>query len=213
MSDSYDPRKIVATGYDQISDRFQEWNVLQRPDERARYAQILLDHAQRGMRLLDLGCGPGMPTTKQLAERYRVTAVDISVINAKIAARNVPKAQIICADMTTLHFPPESFDAISAFYSLIHIPRDELGEFLGRMTRWLRPNGLFVGCLTAHDMPDGYVDDWLGAPMYWSGFDSQSNRDLLREAGLTVHTAIEETADEDGEEVTFLWVIAERRTF
>jgi cyclopropane fatty-acyl-phospholipid synthase-like methyltransferase len=161
------------------------------------------------MPLLDLGCGNGLPFTKQLAERYRVTAVDISPVQAKLAARNVPRAQVICGDMSNMHFPPESFDAISAFYSLIHLPREELGDFLVRMTRWLRPNGLFVGCFIAHDMP-GDIDDWLGAPMYWSGYDSQRNRELLRAAGLTIHSAVEEHADEDGQDVVFLWVIAER---
>jgi cyclopropane fatty-acyl-phospholipid synthase-like methyltransferase len=150
-----------------------------------------------------------LPFTKQLAERYRVTAVDISPVQAKLAARNVPRAQVICGDMSNMHFPPESFDAISAFYSLIHLPREELGDFLVRMTRWLRPNGLFVGCFIAHDMP-GDIDDWLGAPMYWSGYDSQHNRELLRAAGLTIHSAVEEHADEDGQDVVFLWVIAER---
>ena len=209
MSTPIDPRRIVANGYDKIALRFQEWGANLRIEERDRYIQVLLDHATRGMPLLDLGCGNGLPFTKQLAERYRVTAVDISPVQAKLAARNVPRAQVICGDMSNMHFPPESFDAISAFYSLIHLPREELGDFLGRMTRWLRPNGLFVGCFIAHDMP-GDIDDWLGAPMYWSGYDSQRNRELLRAAGLTIHSAVEEHADEDGQDVVFLWVIAER---
>jgi SAM-dependent methyltransferase len=209
MSTPIDPRRIVANGYDKIAQRFQEWGANLRIEERDRYIQVLLDHATRGMPLLDLGCGNGLPFTKQLAERYRVTAVDISPVQAKLAARNVPRAQVICGDMSNMHFPPESFDAISAFYSLIHLPREELGDFLVRMTRWLRPNGLFVGCFIAHDMP-GDIDDWLGAPMYWSGYDSQHNRELLRAAGLTIHSAVEEHADEDGQDVVFLWVIAER---
>ncbi len=209
MSTPIDPRRIVANGYDKIALRFQEWGANLRIEERDRYIQVLLDHATRGMPLLDLGCGNGLPFTKQLAERYRVTAVDISPVQAKLTARNVPRAQVICGDMSNMHFPPESFDAISAFYSLIHLPREELGDFLVRMTRWLRPNGLFVGCFIAHDMP-GDIDDWLGAPMYWSGYDSQRNRELLRAAGLTIHSAVEEHADEDGQDVVFLWVIAER---
>ena len=112
--------------------------------------------------------------------------------------------------MTQLAFPPESFDAICAFYSLIHVPREDLPEFFVRLTRWLRPNGLFVGCLTAYDLPSEFAADWLGVPMYWSGYDSERNRELLRDAGLTVHSAVEETQDEDGVAVTFLWVIAER---
>jgi ubiquinone/menaquinone biosynthesis C-methylase UbiE len=139
----------VAQGYDQIADRHREWALQVRVDERNRYLQVLIDHAQRGMHLLDLGCGTGVPTTRRLAERYRVTGVDISVANAKQAAINVPRAQIICGDMSNIHFPPESFDAISAFYSLIHLPRQEMPQFLSRMTRWLRPNGSAYRCTGA----------------------------------------------------------------
>ncbi len=211
MTDSASPRQIVARGYERLTQRYTEWATSKNDESRGRYMQILLDHARGGMHLLDLGCGTGLTSTKRLAESYRVTAVDISPKSAKLAARAIPRAQVICADMTKLWFPPESFDAISAFYSLIHIPREDLPEFFVRMTRWLRPNGLFVGCLTAHDMPAEVSEDWLGVPMYWSGYDSDRNRALLRDAGLTVHSAVEETQDENGDAVTFLWVIAERR--
>jgi cyclopropane fatty-acyl-phospholipid synthase-like methyltransferase len=210
LNDNPTPRQIVARGYDQLTQRYTEWATAKHDESRGRYMQVLLDHAGSGMRLLDLGCGTGLTSTKRLAESYRVTAVDISPKNAKLAARAVPRAQVICADMTQLAFPPESFDAISAFYSLIHIPREDLPEFFVRVTRWLRPNGLFVGCLTAYDLPSEFSADWLGVPMYWSGYDSERNRELLRDAGLTVHSAVEETQDEDGVAVTFLWVIAER---
>jgi hypothetical protein len=47
--------------------------------------------------------------------------------------------------------------------------------------------------------------------MYWSSYDSQTNRRLVREAGLSIVEAREESADEFGQPVTFLWVIAEKR--
>jgi cyclopropane fatty-acyl-phospholipid synthase-like methyltransferase len=210
LTEPLNPRQIVARGYDQLTDRYAAWATSFPDESRQRYMRILLDHARGGMRLLDLGCGTGVTSTKRLTDVYRVTAVDISPANAKAAARALPKAQVICADMTQLAFPPESFDAISAFYSLIHIPREDLPEFFGRVTRWLRPRGLFVGCLMARDTPADVADDWLGVPMYWSGYDSDRNRSILREAGLTVHSAVEESVDEAGDPVTFLWVIAER---
>lgn len=210
MTDSTNPRTIVARGYDQLTERYAAWAASFPDESRQRYMQVLLDKARSGSRLLDLGCGTGTTSTKRLADAYRVTAVDISPANAKVAARAIPKAQVICADMTQLAFPPESFDAISAFYSLIHVPREELPDFFIRMTRWLRPEGLFVGCLMARDTPADISDDWLGVPMYWSGYDSERNRTILREAGLTLHSAVEERVDEAGEPVTFLWVIAMR---
>jgi SAM-dependent methyltransferase len=204
------PNDIVRSGYDKIGKRYSEWGNTHRDDSRQRYTQVLIDHASRGMRLLDLGCGNGQPTTKLLSSRYRVTGIDGSPVQIAQATQNVPRGQFICADIATVHFPPESFDAICAFYSIIHVPRTEHASLFQRINRWLRPNGIFVGCLTAADMPADYVDDWLGVPMYWSGFDSTHNRQLLRDAGLTIHSALEETVDEDGDDVTFLWVIAAR---
>ena len=42
-----------------------------------------------------------------------------------IARENAPRARFVRADMTEVDFAPESFDAVVAFYSIIHVPRDE----------------------------------------------------------------------------------------
>ena len=47
--------------------------------------------------------------------------------------------------------------------------------------------------------------------MYWSHYDSATNRALIEQAGLHIISAREETAEEDGQPVTFLWVIAQKR--
>jgi hypothetical protein len=52
--------------------------------------------------------------------------------------------------------------------------------------------------------------DWLGVPMYFSHFDGATNRRLVEDAGLRIISAREETADEDGVPVTFLWVVARK---
>jgi len=48
------------------------------------------------------------------------------------------------------------------------------------------------------------VPDFHGAPMYWSHFDTENNRRLLREAGFDVLQADE--IEDEGE--TPLWVVA-----
>ena len=42
-------------------------------------------------RVLDLGCGAGVPIARRLAERYKVTGVDISERQIMLVRRNVPK--------------------------------------------------------------------------------------------------------------------------
>ena len=160
--------------------------------------------------MLELGCGQGVPTTKLLAERFAVTGVDISAAQLEIARREVPNATYLHADMASLTIPPNSFDGVAAFYSLIHVPRDEHAALLARIASWLRPGGILVATMGARDNPGDIEEDWLGAPMYWSQWDATTNRRLVETAGLRIISAREETADEDGALITFLWVVAEK---
>ncbi len=82
-----------------------------------------------------------------------------------LARKNVPNATFLQADMTTLDFQPASFDAIAAFYSIIHVPRSEHAQLLGSISAWLRPGGLFVASMGASSTETGFEQDWLGAPM------------------------------------------------
>ena len=46
--------------------------------------------------------------------------------------------------------------------------------------------------------------------MYWSSWDQRTNRRLLEAAGLDVIVDTVETSVEDGEQVTFQWVVARK---
>lgn len=59
-------------------------------------------------------------------------------------------------------------------------------------------------------MQTDYEEDWLGAPMYWSGFDPQTNRQIIEEAGLNIISAREETEEEHGQPARFFWVVAQK---
>src|SRR5437773_36989 len=65
-----------------------------------------------GARILDLGCGPGVPTARRHAEQFDVTGVDISERQIEAAREAVPSGRFIIADMTDIEFSPASFDAV-----------------------------------------------------------------------------------------------------
>src|SRR5262245_60141619 len=104
------PKKIVADGYDEIAQRYLAWSALDPSPERMRYLGRLLDLLPAGAEVLELGCGAGVPVTQALAERWRVTGVDISAEQIALAEQHVPDATFIHADMTTLDLPAGSFD-------------------------------------------------------------------------------------------------------
>ena len=205
-----DPKQIVTDGYDHIAEQHEEWASGVRVEERAKYTSVLIEKLLKGAEVLELGCGSGMPTTQQLAEKFAVIGVDISARQVALAQQKVPAAKFIHADMTTLDFPDDSFDAVTAFYSIIHVPRQEQVELLNKIASWLRPGGLLVITMGAHSTEAYFNEDWLGMPMYWSNFDSETNRRLVKEAGLNIISAIDETADEFDNPITFLWVIAQK---
>jgi SAM-dependent methyltransferase len=205
-----DPKRVVEEGYDQVAERYLEWSGTARVEERARYTAVLLDGLPPGAEVLDLGCGAGVPTTRQLAQRFNVTGVDISARQIALARQNVPGAQFVHADVTQLDYAPGSFDGVAAFYSIIHVPRQEQQELLQDIASWLRPGGLLVAAFGTQSGKVELAEDFLGAPMYWSGFDSATNERMVEATGLRIVSAQEETAPEFFQPVTFLWIVAQK---
>jgi SAM-dependent methyltransferase len=158
--------------------------------------------------VLELGCGAGIPMTAALAEAREVTGVDISATQIALARQNVPSAAFLHADMTAVEFEPRSFDAVVAFYSLTHVPRDDVPPLLARIRRWLRPGGILIAVMGVEDDPGTIEDDWLGVPMYFSHFSARKNRRLVQEAGFVIDSAEVLIEPEDRDDARFLWVIA-----
>jgi SAM-dependent methyltransferase len=145
---------MVAQGYDRIAEKHHWWAGHTRAEERQRYTTFILEQFPAGASLLELDCGVGLPTTKLLAERFQVTGVDLSARHIEMARQNVPGATFLHADMTALSFPPASFDEVVAFYSIIHVPRDEQPGLLRDIAGWLKPGGLFVAAMGAADVAE-----------------------------------------------------------
>lgn len=205
-----DPKEIVAQGYDQIAAWYAEWAPSVRVEERAHYTNVLLETLPESAETFELGCGSGLPTTRRLAERFHVTGVDISGQQIGLARQHLPDVNFVHADMTTLNLPPSSFDGVAAFYAITHVPREKHQKLLNSIVRWLRPGGLLVASMGAKQSAGDVEEEWLGAPMYFSHFDAETNRRFVEQAGLQVVTASVEVAEEDGEGVPFLWVVARK---
>ena len=203
-----DPKRIVADGYDRIADRYLAWSALRPSAARLRGLELALAAIPRGAEVLELGCGAGIPMTAALADGRSVTGVDISGEQLRRARTNVPEATFLRADIATLDRPAQSLDAVVAFYSLTHLPRDEQAALFDRIRSWLRPGGCFIASLGVEDDPGGVEADWLGVNMYFSHFSAAASRRLLEKAGFTIEWNEVLTEPEDRFEARFLWVLA-----
>jgi SAM-dependent methyltransferase len=205
-----DPRtQIVADGYDAIGERFAEWRDRIAGDPRREWEDDLASRLADGARVLELGCGAGAPETRRLAARFRVTGIDISPRQVERARANVPGAEYVCADFTALELPAGGFDAVVAFYSFNHVPRERLAGLFQRIYAWLAPNGLFLSALGTSDT-EGWMGEWLGAPTFFSSFPPETNTRLLGEAGFELLRDEVVTFEEPEGPASFQWILGRR---
>ncbi len=205
-----DKKALVAAGYDRITESYLRLVASGGPRVRDKYLAIIADRVATGARILELGCGAGEPMTRRLSERYDVVGLDISANQLALARKNAPRARLLRGDMVRLPSINATFDAVTAFYSTTHVPRVEHPSLLAEIHRVLRPNALVVLTMGGSDNPDGYEADWLGAPMFFSHYDGDTNAALVRAAGFEIVSSEDETEDEYGVPVTFRWLVAQR---
>ena len=140
----------------------------------------------------DLGCGPGH-VARYLHERgLAVVGVDLSDAMVAQARQLNPDVAFHQGDMRALDFGDESWGGIAAFYSLIHIPRDEVVAVLTELRRILERGGLL---LLAFHIGDEVVhlDEWWGheVSVDFTFFRPEEMTGYLRTAGFEVEEVIE----------------------
>ena len=157
----------------------------------------------------DAAAPGGTPETQLLAERFRLTGVDLSREQLRRARHRVPGAAFLHADFTELELEPGSVDAVASFYAFNHVPRELLLGLFARVHGWLAPGGLFLTTLGASDTP-GWTGDFLGAPSYFSGFEPETNRRLLVDAEFELLRDELVTIREPEGDARFHWLLAGR---
>jgi ubiquinone/menaquinone biosynthesis C-methylase UbiE len=179
-----DGKNIVRAGYNAKGTEYLATRT--EDSEDVQLLQELVQRLPTGAKVLDAGCGAGVPVTKFLSRFFEVTGVDFAEAQIQLARQLVPQAQFVCQDMTELAFPDQSFDAICSYYAIIHIPRQEHRRMFLNLHRILRPLGLALLCLGASDLADDIDENYLGARMYWSHYDADTNIEMLHECGFNV---------------------------
>lgn len=204
--------EIVERGYDKIAEEYlKKFRSGSGADKHSkRYLKKLVKLVPKDSKVLDLGCGAGIPITKFLTRFYKVTGADISAKQIELAKKNVPRATFIKADMVEIDFPADSFDAIVSFYAIFHIPRECHKELLRKIFTMLNPGGYFLGTMGARELKEGTEENWLGAPMYWSHFGKEKNIEILKDIGFNILISNVEVEKEDNKEVEHLYVLAQK---
>ena len=178
-----DDKSIVRDGYNAIAAKYLP--TRSEDSEDVQLLQELVERLPKGAKVLDAGCGAGVPVTRYLSQFFDVTGIDFSEEQIRLGRQLVPEAHFLCSDITRLTLMDNSFDAICSYYAIIHIPREEHRALILSFHRMLKPSALVLLCLGADDLSKD-IQDYLGAPMYWSHFDADTNRNLVKECGFDI---------------------------
>ena len=113
----------------------------------------LLARLPDSARVLDAGCGTGVPTARILADAgCRVVGIDISQEMLRLAREQVPGAEFLRMDMADLHLGDLTFHGITAFFSLLMLRKQQFGDTLAHLVSHLTPGGYFVLSMVEADM-------------------------------------------------------------
>ena len=145
----------LRSTYDQVARKY-ETRFLEELDGKPRDRELLERFAETvDDPVVDVGCGPGQIGAFVRARGRRVVGLDFSVEMARLAAGRLDSA--LTADMRHLPFAGGQVGGLVAFYSLIHLPRVDIGAALEEFRRVLCPGGRVL--LSAHEGEGEFARD------------------------------------------------------
>ena len=192
---SHSPRQMnIRTSYDIVADEYVRriYDELQhKPLDRQlldRFAASVRDIG----RACDMGCGPGQITRYLHEHGVQVCGIDLSPAMVERALALNPGIEFRTGDMMALAEPAGAWAGITAFYSLIHIPRGDMVRTLRELRRVLMPGALLllsfhIGSETIH------LDEWWEQKVCvdFHFFQPAEMSGWLRAAGFEIEELIE----------------------
>lgn len=173
---------IVRRGYDKRARKYDATrSKYDNTQELVKFASWLPENA----RVLDVGCGAGVPVAKVLTDDgFDVIGIDFSGNMLKLARKNVPDASFIMMDMTEIGLRDDLFDGLTAFYSIIHIPREKHFSLFQNFHRILKPDAVMLVCTG----PDEWeaTGEYCGTNMFWSHYSPEKSLTLVKDAGFEI---------------------------
>jgi ubiquinone/menaquinone biosynthesis C-methylase UbiE len=184
--------------YDAIAD----WYASERVDQTGVPEAIALASSlPPGARILDIGCGNGLPITTALRDAgCRVVGLDSARRMLTRFRTNLPTTSVVRGIVQQCAFLDGSFDAAIAWGVLFHLTRRDQKIAIADVSRVLRPGGVFLFTSGGDadgkphpSIPSGLQESDAGIEgtmndvvFHYYSFDSDGYRTLLESNGLAL---------------------------
>lgn len=147
--------------------------------------------------ICDLGCGPGQAARYLRDQGAEVCGIDLSPQMVARARKINPDIPFYQGDLLKLvNIADNSFGGIAAFYSIIHIPRNNLQQALSEIKRVLKPSG---AVLLAFHIGQEIIhrDEWWGkeVSLDFIFFEVEEMKENLAAAGFELQEVVQREPD------------------
>lgn len=207
-NERYFSSEYIARTYDQMVESYNDNRHLFNNSSQLEELGELVD---KGEKVLDVGCGSGMPAGKYfVGHGCELTGFDLSEKMIELARKNVPAGDFFKADILTIDLPLETYDMVISFYCIFHIEKSRQGEVFRKFHRTLKPGGYTYFTLAGEKYTK--KKEFQGTMRFgdsllpYAHFSEEQYRDMLTDIGFNVLSMKDLTIG--GE--TMLWVLARR---
>ncbi len=134
--------------------------------------------------VLDLGCGSGVPISRELATRgYLTTGVDSSPEMIALFNTNLPDQRSCLSDMRTLRLET-TFAGVIAWDSFFHLRPDDQRRMFNIFAEHTRKSSLLM--FTSGPRFGEVIGNLEGDPLYHASLDAAEYVHLLNQIGFVV---------------------------
>lgn len=174
------PEDILDT-YDRLAVEFAR--ARDRTLFERKWLDRILNHAP-GRRVLDLGCGPGIPIARYLVDRRAtVTGIDGAAAMVTLFHQNLPREEVYHADMRGLVMERE-YDVVLAWNSFFHLSPNDQRAMFPVFAAHCAPRAVLA--FTAGPRAGEPIGKVHNETVYHASLDPEEYRDLLAAHGFGV---------------------------
>ncbi len=145
----------------------------------------LKDRLKAKSDILDIGCGTAKLTAPELIKsNHNFTGIDSSIEMLKIARKNSPESEFILDDFSEMKINKQ-YDAITAYFSLLMLPKSKIESTLKSIVEILKSNGFLIISMIKGDF------DFIEIPfsdlnIFLSAYNTEDFKTVLRNLSLKV---------------------------
>lgn len=147
----------------------------------------LIDCFDNSKEILDLACGTGKPAAFNLNKAgHKIWGIDVSEEMIRLSKKNIPEGNFSVMDMTKMDFGTQKFDAITAFFALLMLPKENLEQTLDKIKELLKGEKYLVLSMVEAGDFDFVKIPFIDSSIRVSSYLNQEFKDILKEKGFQI---------------------------